>query len=605
MQANLLLVFFFIIIIFILLIGRLFFLNQKNGKRYEKRVLSQQTHRSASIPYQRGTILDCKGTVLARSEKVYHLILDPKQVWQQENSVDLVIQLLAECFQIKEEEIRNILAEKKDRQYVLLRKEVSVASVKQYQKQVKKIEKQNEKKKEQEKQKVQGVWFEEAYVRRYPLKTVASQLIGFTTKAEGNIDTGNWGLEQYYNTELNGTSGMKFTYFNESHQLQRDIREPVNGHQIVSTIDANIQSIIEKEINRYNKKVRCDNTAVLLMNPNNGEVIAMASYPQYDLNHPRDLKKFFTKAQRKKMSSKKKQEVLNRIWRNFCISDGYEPGSTFKPFTVAAGLEEGVLTGNERFTCNGYEMVAGTRINCNKHVGHGNISLQEALMESCNVALMNIGKREGRNRFEKYLQLFGFGKKTQIDLPGEASGLILNEKQLNPVELATSSFGQSNTVTMIQMASAFSSLINGGYYYQPHMVKKILDADGTELVEKEPQLLKKTVSKKTVALLKQYLYQTVEKGTAQKAAVAGYEIGGKTGTAQKRPIRAGKHLLSFIGFAPISKPQVLLYVVVDNPNVAVQESRIATEMASRIFKKIFPFLEVYPTRQASKKAHNT
>lgn len=591
MQASLLLVFCVVILIFLVLIGRLIFLNNKDGERYAKKVLSQQTYVSNVLPYKRGDIVDRNGTVLARSEKVYNLVIDPKfiqeKVKEETPYVEPTINALTSNFDIERTEVEQILSEKKEKRYVILEKGISYDKVDAYNKYVEDIKKSDETMGGN----IKGLWFEEEYVRNYPLKTVASDVIGFTSK--GNV--GNWGIEEYYNEELNGSNGREYGYFDSELNLERTVKPAKNGDTIISTIDANVQKIVENEIYKYNKEVGSKNTAVIVMNPQNGEVIAMASKPSYDLNDPRNLEKFYTKAEIDKMTPEQQLTALNDIWRNFTISDAYEPGSTFKPFTVASSFEEGIVNGTETYVCDGYEEILGVKIRCNKREGHGTITLEQALMLSCNDALMQIVKKEGKQIFSDFVRIFGFGTKTGIDLPGEGSGLVFTKDQLNPIEIATSSFGQGQTVTMIQLASAFSSVINGGYYYKPHVVKKIVSDTGAVVKNVEPTLVKETVSQKTSDTLREYLYETVKTGTAKTAAVEGYAIGGKTGTAEKAPRGKGNYLVSFIGFAPYENPQMVIYVVVDEPNVAMQaDSSIATKMASRIMTKILPFLSIYP-----------
>ena len=303
------------------------------------------------------------------------------------------------------------------------------------------------------------------------------------------------------------------------------------------------------------------------------------------------------------MDEKTTSEALMSMWSNFCVSSAYEPGSTYKPFTVAAALDEGVVKDSDYFNCDGGLTVSGVRIRCSNRSGHGSISLEKSLMESCNSALMAIGQKLGRANFSKYNEIFGFGQKTGIDLPGETAGLIHKEEELNPVELATSSFGQTQTVTMVQMAAGFSSLVNGGDYYEPHIVKEIQNENGAIVKKMEPVVVKKTVSDKTSSLIRQYMKATVEDGTAAPAAVKGYSIGGKTGTAQKRPVSERKYLVSFLGCVPAENPEAVVYVIIDEPHVEDQaHSTYATEFASKIMKKILPFLEIYPEKEEEPKA---
>lgn len=596
MQASLLLVFCVFLILFIILAIRLLILNNEKGDRYGKRVLSQQTYVSNVLPYKRGDILDKNGTVLARSEKVYNLAIDPKVILEEIEGESIyaepTINAIYTNFGIDKEVIRTTLNEKKEKRYVILEKGYSYDEMNIYLEYIEGLKTVDKENKTDIAKRIKGVWFEEEYVRRYPLDSVASDVIGFTV----NGTVGNWGIEEYYNDYLNGTNGREYGYFDSKLKLERTVKPAKNGDTIISTIDANIQGIVEAEIKQYNDEVGSKNTAVMIMNPQNGEIIAMASYPSYSLNNPRDLKEFYTEEEIAEMSSEDKLAKLNDIWRNYTISDAFEPGSTFKPFTIAASLEENTSNDNNTYVCDGVEEVAGVKIRCSKRSGHGVITLKEAMMYSCNDVLMQIAAQTGKMMFSKYQDLFGFGSKTGIDLPGEASGLIFEKEQLNPVELATSSFGQGETVTMVQMLSAFSSLINGGSYYRPHVVKEIVNEYGGIVKSKDEVLVKETTSRRTSELLKEYMYKTVEEGTAKGAKVPGYTIGGKTGTAEKAPRGQNNYLVSFIGFAPVQDPKMAIYVLVDEPNVTFQaDSSIATKMAGRIMDKIFPFLNIYPT----------
>ncbi|WFR55004.1 penicillin-binding protein 2 [Anaerocolumna sp. AGMB13025] len=579
MQAKLLLVFCVVLIAMLGLIVRLVYLNHVDGERYAKRVLSQQTYTSTVIPYQRGSILDRKGTVLAASEKVYNIILDIKLMLGEDEYLNPTVKALTETFEgVKKDTIMDLVEKKPDSQYIILKKGISYEEVSAF------------KKKEEKDKNIYGVWFEEDYVRKYPYKTLGSDVIGFTSS--GNV--GNWGIEQYYNDQLNGINGIEYGYIDSGLKLEQTTKPAVNGNTIISTIDANVQGIIQEHIKKYNTENGSKNIGVIIMDPNNGEILAMASNAEYDLNNPMDLTPFYTKAEIDKMSEKDRLDALNAIWRNYTISDTYEPGSTFKPFTVSAGLEENIIHANDTYVCDGGQKIGGYYIRCT-HV-HGTVTLAQALMLSCNDALMQIGAKEGKKLFYDYQNFFGIGHKTGIDLPGEASGILVPESGLGPTELATSSFGQTFTVSMIQMASGFSSLVNGGYYYQPHIMKQIINPAGATLQNFDKVLVKESVSAETSKFIRNAMYLTVEEGTATGAKVPGYKVGGKTGTAQKLPRADRRHLVSFIGAVPADKPQMVIYVVIDDPqNVepSAQSSSIATKFAGEILKDILPFLGIY------------
>lgn len=457
---------------------------------------------------------------------------------------------------------------------------------------------------DEEKQKrrnVKGIWFEEEYVRKYPLNYLACDVIGFTYDGT----SADWGIEGYYNNTLNGVNGRKFGYWEEGsgRDLQQTIIDPIDGDTVVSTIDINIQQIIEKEISWFNDLYKdgpynigkgAENVGVIVMDPNSGAILGMASSDPYDLNDPRNLTPFVGEQELAAMSDRQKTETLEGLWRNYCTSDLFEPGSTFKPVTAGAALESGVLNGNETFVCDGGEIVSGTRIKCADEAGHGEISLQDVIAFSCNDGMMNIGSRLGVENFCRYESLFGFGSRTGIDLPGEAAGILYTADTMGSVDLATSSFGQGFECTMIQEASAIASIVNGGYYYRPRVVGRIMDKSGATKKVYNKVLVTQTISADNSQKLKAYMKAAVDYGTAGYAKVNGYSMGGKTGTAQKIPRADGKYLVSFIGFAPYKDPKVLVYVVVDEPNVSEQaDSRFAQWIARDILAEVLPYMNIY------------
>lgn len=616
MKRKLALLFSIIVLALIAVNVRLAYINKTNGEKFTKKVLAQQDTNSTLLPYRRGDILDRNGTILATSEKVYNLILDPKVLSQnadedpEKDCVEPTLQALAQCFELDAAELRATYNEKIDSSYVPLLKQLTKEEISEFQA----LQENDE-----TGSRIKGVWFEDSYIRRYPYNSLACHVLGYTVS--GN--QGQTGLEQEYSDILNGTDGRSYKYLNEDLEQSTTVRQPTDGHTIVSTIDATLQEIVEKYIDKFiadytNKNIEgpaAENIGVIMMNPQNGEVLAMASNVDYDLNNPHDLVEngYLTQEQADAMTEEELLDARNQMWRNFCISDGYEPGSTYKPMVVAAALELGLVSDSSTFLCDGGQTVVEgqPRIKCAKRTGHGIISLEGSLMFSCNDALMQIGADLGYENYLKYQEIFNFGLKTNIDLPGEANNAftVFNEDTLGVTELATSSFGQGFNVTMIQLASAFSSVINGGYYYQPHMVKKILDADGGTVETINATLIRQTVSEKTSALIRQYLYHTMygeadangNNATGRNARVAGYAMGGKTGTAQKIPRSERKYLVSFIGFAPVDNPQVVCYVVVDEPNAADATSQASSSFAQEIFKNIMkeamPYLNIYATEE--------
>ncbi len=591
MQAKLLLVFCVITLLLVVLMGRLIYIMQTKGDLYAKHVLSRETYVSSVLPYKRGDITDRNGTVLARSELQYKLILDPKRLLLNEDCIPVTLTALVDNFGIEAETVRAILADevKSKSQYVILQKNVKYDAVQAYEAYVENF---NKTKKKEDKTNIIGVWFEEEYVRSYPYSTLACDILGFTSAD----NTGFWGIEEYYNDELNGTNGREYGYYDSNLNIERIVKKAVNGNNIVSTIDINAQRIIQEHIKQFNTEFGSKNIGVLVMNPNNGEIIAMASNQEYDLNNPRKLDGIIDAATLSAMTEEQKTEALNALWKNDIITSSFEPGSTFKPITIAAGLEEGLLLEENTFYCDGAEDINGVHIKCNRVQGHGQVTLGEALMFSCNDALMQIVSKEGRDIFHQYQTGLGYGKKTGIDLPGEASGITMALEALNPIELATNSFGQAFNVTMVQMAAAYSSLVNGGNYYQPHIMKKIVNDNGATVKEFGELLVRQTVSEKTSEFIQKAMYQTVEVGTAGGAKVEGYAIGGKTGTAQKLPRDAKTYVVSFLGSVPAINPEIVIYVMIDEPQNVVKQadSSIATTFASRIMKQLLPSLGIFP-----------
>ncbi len=578
MQARLLLVFCVITVLLTALIGRLIYIMQTDGERYAKQVLSRQSYVSAVLPYKRGEITDRNGTVLARSELHFRLILDPKNLLLNPEYIEATADALKVQFDIDPSEINQLLENRPESQYVILKKNLKLDVVNQF----KELMKNNSS--------IKSLWFEEEYVRSYPFDTLACDIIGFTSA--DNI--GYWGLEEYYNELLNGTNGREYGYYDSSLNIERIVKKPENGHSIVTTIDANVQRILQKHIMEFNAQIGSRNIGILVMNPNNGEILAMASNQEYNLNEPRRLDGIYSEEALAAMTSEQKIEALNKLWKNDVISYGYEPGSTFKPFTVSSALEEAFVSESTGFYCDGVEHVGGYDIKCNNRSGHGHISLGEALMKSCNDALMQIAALEGKNVFYPYQSKFGFGQKTGVDLPGEETGILATDK--NATDLATNSFGQNFNVTMLQMAAGYSSLVNGGYYYQPHIVKKIVNDAGATVKQMDKTLIRQTVSEETSEFIQKYMYQTVELGTAKPAKVPGYSVGGKTGTAEKYPRDGETYLVSFLGAVPAINPEVVIYIIVDEPqNVERQDdSSIATKLASRVLTEILPALGIYP-----------
>ena len=606
MKKKLLVMFSCVMVMLFALIGRLTYIEQVKGEEYKKQVLSQQGYESQSIPFQRGEILDSKGTVLASSVDVYNVILDCRLINEEtydlesrkkiKKYVEPTVEALLQCFpDVTEEEVMAALTEKADSRYFVLRKKLHYEEIREFQELESKVDKKGKKVNPN----VQGVWFEKEYQREYPYGNLASKVLGFTTS--GNEGIG--GLEDYYNDVLNGINGRQYGFLNSDNNFEKTIKDPINGRTLILTMDLNIQKIVQERIAEFQEEHRdeehegpgSNQTGVIVMNPQNGEILAMSDSLVYDLNNPRDLSLYYTEEEINGFSEQEQLDKLNKIWQNYCITYTYEPGSTTKPFTVATALETGKT--REWYDCDGVEKIGGHEIHCVQRSGHGPQTMEESLMNSCNDAMMAMAFEVGKEAFYKYQNIFNFGLRTNIDLPGEArtDTLIYTVDNTNDTSLATNAFGQNFNVTMVQLASAFSSLINGGYYYQPHLVKKIVDDNGNTVQSFDKTVLKQTISRQTSDTIKEYLYKTVSEGTGKSAKVAGYSMGGKTGTAQKGNRDDKKYVVSFIGFAPVENPEVLVYVVIDEANVILekQSSALATELAKRIFTDLLPYMNIF------------
>ncbi|MCR5357130.1 MAG: cell division protein FtsI [Lachnospiraceae bacterium] len=662
MQKKLTVLFFLILAAFLGLTIRLYAINRDNGEEYKKQVLSQQEYDSIALPAKRGEIIDRNGTKIAVSQKVYNVIVDSKSLNDKEGQfLEPTLNILFDTdidFLYTREELKDFILSNPTSQYRIVAKKQEYETISPL------MEKLGNK---AEYPNLKGVWLENTYQREYPYGSLACDVIGFV---QGDNE-GAYGLEEYYNTTLVGTDGREYGYLNDDENLERTIKSPDNGKTLVTSIDVNIQSIVEKHIlafneeheNEYREGAGSKNTGVIIMNPNTGEILAMASYPVYDLNNPRDItgldiqvsEEYTTQgnididvndekepeeeasegveqvidednspvsgntvtapagsdieevdiAPEKPKTYEEayedaKMEALNALWKNFCITTTYEPGSTYKPFTMAAGIEEGIFTGNETFNCTGVKEVGDHEIHCNNRLGHGQLTFSGALEQSCNVAFMDMGARIGKTLFMKYNRLYNFGLKTNVDLTGEAltNTLVFDVNRMVPTDLAISSFGQGFNVTMIQMISGFCSLINGGYYYQPHIVTRIINDDGATVKNIEPRVIKQTVSAETSEKMVELCNNVVSEGTGKTARPAGYRIGGKTGTAEKYPRKTGNYVVSFMGYAPADDPQIVIYTVIDTPNVESQpHARYATLLTRDILTEVLPYMHVFMTEE--------
>lgn len=668
MQAKLVVLFIAVLLAFAVLILRLFMINRNNGNEYKKQVLSQRSYDSREIPYKRGSITDRNGTVLATSELIYNVIVDAYQMNNGPQNEDGVSSYLnptldaCERLGLDRSTIEQYIHDNPDSRYYIARKGLTYEEKTAYEKEISdaaervsnikkeiqaeksgaadesKLENlntqlQDAQKVNEEYQNIQGIWFEASYTRSYPNGTLLSHALGFS----GTNNEGAFGLEEYYNDTLNGTPGREYGYLNDSSNLERTVIDAEDGDNLVSTVDTNVQSIVEKYLQEFMEEYKdgdyhqgygARNVGCIIQDVNNGNILAMASYPTFDPNDPyntdlltglpvlnkEDAPTYEYLTQEDVDAITKDNEQMSRylysLWNNFCISTYYEPGSTAKPFTMAAGLESGKLTGEETYCCGGSLTVDGWEINCHNTDGDGMLTINQAIERSCNVALMDMALATGEETFCKFQRIFNFGLKTNIDLAKEVrtDGLVYSADKMVDVDLATNSFGQNFDVTMIQMITGFSSLINGGYYYEPHMVSKITSASGATVANIEPRLLKRTVSESTSAKIREACLQVVagENGTGKTARPAGYMIGGKTGTAETisddpdKPRDRTNYVVSFMGYAPADDPQIAIYVVVDRVNHYPQDdAKYATRIVRKVLTEVLPYFGIYMTEELS------
>lgn len=601
-----------------LLVG-ITWINAKSGNKYTQQVLtqSQQQYTDTTVPFRRGSITDRNGTMLANSVKVYNLVLDCVEINNNEKYKEPTQNALEEYFEIEKDVVEGLLTSEKtkDSRYQILKKEVTMDEKRVFEEslEIPASKEEREALGEEEitrRQRVKGVYFEDTYKRIYPLGSLACDVIGFTDAG----DTATWGLEGYYNSTLNGTNGRTFGYLSDSTSLEQNIINPVNGKNLTTTLDATIQEIVEKYISAFDralsagpnnkknaKKKGAENIAVVIENPNNGEILAMASSGTYDLNDPRDLSGSYTDIEIERMDDEETREALFGMWKNYCVSQNFEPGSTFKPVVVASALESGAVTENNRFICDGGEEIGEDYVRCAVYPdNHGSESLGEVIQNSCNDGMMAIGRRMGRDLFLEYQRKFNFGTRTGIDLPSEETGLLFSEENMYEMELSTSAFGQGFNCTMIQEIAAISAVVNGGTYYQPHLVKEITDEDGKTVKNISPNIMKQPISQEVSAKVREYMGMSITSGTSKSAKVQGYSMGGKTGTAEKlNEKEKGNYLVSFIGFAPLDKPEVVIYTVVDTPNVEKQaSSTYAQYLAQAILSEVLPYMNIYQDETA-------
>ena len=554
--------FFCVLACAVILLGRLVYLMIFRGDYYSKLATDLQ-QRERQIKAARGKILDRNGVVLAGNKSVCTISVIHNQIEEPEK----VIQMLCKELGISEEKVRKRVEKRSSIERIKSNVDKETGNrILAYG--------------------FAGVKVDEDYKREYPFDELGSMVLGFT----GGDNQGIIGLETVYDEELQGTDGTILTTTDargvEVDNIGEERVEPIAGNNLRLTLDANIQKFAEQAAQKAFIQKEADSVSILVMNPQNGEMLAMVDYPEFNLNEP------FTLTETYADKGDDEQDALNQMWRNHCINDTYEPGSTFKIITASAALEEHVVSLEDRFHCPGYIVVEDRRIRCHKTTGHGAESFVEGIENSCNPVFINVGLRIGADRFYDYFEQFGLLQKTNIDLPGEAATIMHKREDIGLVELATVSFGQSFQITPIQLATTVSSIINGGNRVTPHFGMQVEKEDSTcvRKMEYEPQT--GICSPDTSEKMRFLLEKVVSEGGGNKAYIEGYSIGGKTATSQTLPRSANKYISSFLGFAPADDPQVLVLVIIRNPSGVYYGGTIAAPVAKEIFENILPYLEL-------------
>lgn len=562
-RKKVMIVFVAVFFIMMFLIGRLVYLMIFCSEYYGNK--AENLHeRERDIKAARGKLLDANGTVLATNKSVCTISVIHNQIEEPEKVIEMLVRELGipeETARKRVEKVSSI-----ERVKTNVAKETGDA-IRAYG--------------------LSGVKVDEDYKRYYPYGTLASKVLGFT----GADNQGILGLEVKYDEYLQGTNGKILTLTDargiEIENAGESRLEPVNGYDLCLSLDRNIQMYCEQAAKKVCTKKSADSVSVIVMNPQNGELMAMVNYPEFDLNDPFTL----VGDTGESVSAEEKQNLLNKMWRNQCISDTYEPGSTFKIITAAAALEEGVVKLDDAFFCPGYKIVEDRRIRCARTTGHGAETFETGIMNSCNPVFMELGERLGAENFAGYFKQFGLLSKTNIDLPGEAGTIMHKTENIGPVELATISFGQSFQITPIQLVTTVSSIINGGTRVTPHFGVSVQDADGNTVKTFSYETHENICTAETSETMRCLLEKVVSEGTGKNAKIEGFSIGGKTATSQTLPRSDHKYISSFLGFAPADDPQVLVLVVINNPQGIYYGGTIAAPVAKEIFENILPYLD--------------
>lgn len=561
-RKKVMIVFVAVFFIMMFLIGRLVYLMIFCSEYYGNK--AEDLHeRERDIKAARGKLLDVNGTVLATNKSVCTISVIHNQIEEPEKVIAMLIKELGISEETARKRVEKVSSIERVKTNVL--KETGDA-IRAYG--------------------LSGVKVDEDYKRYYPYGTLASKVLGFT----GADNQGILGLEVKYDEYLQGTNGKILTLTDargiEIENAGESRLEPVNGYNLCLSLDYNIQMYCEQAAKKVCTKKSADSVSVIVMNPQNGELMAMVNYPEFDLNDP-----FTLMNDNAALTAEKKQELLNKMWRNQCISDTYEPGSTFKIITAAAALEEGVVKLDDAFFCPGYKIVEDRRIRCARTTGHGAETFETGIMNSCNPVFMELGERLGAENFVRYFKQFGLLSKTNIDLPGEAATIMHKTENIGPVELATISFGQSFQITPIQLVTTVSSIINGGTRVTPHFGVRVQDAEGNSVKTFSYETHENICTDETSETMRYLLEKVVSEGTGKNAKIEGFSIGGKTATSQTLPRSEHKYISSFLGFAPAEDPQVLVLVVINNPQGIYYGGTIAAPVAKEIFENILPYLD--------------
>lgn len=558
-------VFFCAVLLISALFGRLVYLMIFDAAHYQK--LAKDLHeRERKIKAARGEIIDRNGVVLATNRTVCTISVIHNQIKDPEQVIAALCQELGE----EEENIRKKVEKVSSMEKIKTNVEKETGD------RIRNLD-------------LAGVKVDEDFKRYYPYDTFASRVLGFT----GGDNQGIIGLEVKYEEVLKGTDGTILTVTDargvELEKVAEDRIEPVAGNTLQISLDHNIQKYCEQAAKKVQEEKQADSVSVLLMNPQDGEIFAMVNTPEFNLNTPFEL---IDVDENTEQTDEQAQEMLNQMWRNSCINDTYEPGSTFKIITASACLEEGVVSLSDTFSCPGYRIVEDRKIRCHKVGGHGQETFIQGIQNSCNPVFIDIGLRLGAEKFYAYFKQFGLLSLTNIDLPGEAGTIMHNVEDIGLVELATISFGQSFQVTPVQMATTVSSLVNGGYRVTPHFGVTVLEKDGTEIRKLKYKKKNGIVSEKTSETMRILLKSVVEEGSGKNGYIEGYSIGGKTATSQTLPRSANKYISSFIGFAPAEDPQVLGIVVIRNPQGIYYGGTIAAPVLRSIYDNVLPYLGI-------------